>query len=225
MRALPDMGSLMTTLLGTRRPYRAVDPEALRRLAALRPHWDAAWADLGLSPRDGLFAEVGGRYLEPHRAYHTLRHLEECFALFGAARPLCAHPGEVGLALWLHDAVYQPKARDSEEASARWAGKILRDAGAPSEVVARVQELILSTKHDAMPATPDARVLVDIDLAILGAEPARFGEYETEVRKEYAHVPDVLFRFRRAKVLKQFLARSFIYSTPQFRERFEARAR
>ena len=88
-----------------------MDPEAPRRLAALRPHWDAAWADLGLSsPRDGLFAEVAGRYLEPHRAYHTLRHLEECFALFGAARPLCAHPGEVQLALWLHDAVYQPKA-------------------------------------------------------------------------------------------------------------------
>ena len=166
-----------------------------------------------------------GRYLEPHRAYHTLQHLEECFALFGAARPLCEHPGEAALALWLHDAVYQPKTRDSEEASARWADKILRDAGAPSEVVARVQQLILATKHDAAPPAGDASVVVDIDLAILGAEPARFSEYEAQVRREYAHVSDILFRIGRAKVLKQFLARPFIYSTLQFRERFEARAR
>lgn len=207
------------------RPYRAVDPDAPRRLAALKPHWQSAWSDLGASPRAGLFGEVAGRYLETHRAYHTLRHLEECFTLFAAARPLCAHPGEVAFALWLHDAVYQPKTRESEEASARWARKILSDAGAPADVAARVQELILATQHAASPPAGDARVLVDIDLAILGAEPARFDEYETQVRKEYAHVPDELFRAGRAKLLHEFLGRPFLYSTPHFRERFEARAR
>src|SRR5207248_1574948 len=154
-----------------------------------------------------------------------LRHLEECFALFEEARSLCAHPGEVGLALWLHDAVYQPRWRDSEEASARWAGKILHEAGAPAGVAERVRDLILATKHDAKPRAGDAAVLVDIDLAILGAEPARFDEYEAQVRSEYAHVPDAMFRLGRAKILKGFLARPSIYATPRFRERFEARAR
>jgi predicted metal-dependent HD superfamily phosphohydrolase len=204
---------------------KKIDLSARERLAALKPYWDGAWADLGLSPRAGLFEEAAGRYLEPHRAYHTLRHLEECFALFAEARPLCARPGEVGLALWLHDAVYEPKLRDSEESSSQWTEKILREAAASPEVIARVRELILATKHDAAPPAGDARVLVDIDLAILGAEPARFDEYEAQVRKEYAHVPDALFRAGRAKLLKDLAARPSIYSTPRFQERFEARAR
>ena len=35
----------------------------------------------------------------------------------------------------------------------------------------------------------DEQLLVDIDLAILGADTARFAEYQTQIRREYAHVP------------------------------------
>jgi predicted metal-dependent HD superfamily phosphohydrolase len=194
-------------------------------LSLLHPHWDAAWADLELVQPVGLFGEVAARYLEPHRAYHTPHHLRECFALFAEARPLCEHPGEVALALFLHDAVYEPRRRDSEEASARWARQLVQEAGAGPGVVERVCELILATKHDAKPAGGDAAVLVDIDLAILGADPVRFDEYEAQVRREYAHVPDLLFRPGRGKILEGFLARPSIYSTPYFKDRFEARAR
>ena len=207
------------------RPYRAIDPEASRRLAALKSHWDGAWEHLRLSPPPGTYCEVTGRYLEPHRFYHTLRHMEECFALFGDARSLCAHPDEVLLALWFHDAVYRPTRQNNEEASARWAEAILRQAGVSSEIVGRVGDLILATRHDAEPASDDASVLVDLDLSILASDPARFDEYETQVRREYAHIPDRLFRMGRTKILNQFLARTSIYSTGHFKERFETRAR
>jgi hypothetical protein len=36
----------------------------------------------------------------------------------------------------------------------------------------------MATCHTAKPADADQQLLVDIDLAILGAEPARFAEYE-----------------------------------------------
>jgi predicted metal-dependent HD superfamily phosphohydrolase len=207
------------------RPYRNIDTAAASRLAALKTFWDAAWSELRLAPPPGLYARVTGRYLEPHRSYHTLRHLEECFALFDAARHLSMNAGEVLIALWLHDAVYLPKSRDSEEASARWAEKILHEAGATSDIIGRVRELILATKHDASPSSADAGVLVDIDLAILASDAERFEQYETQVRQEYAHVPDIVFRMGRAKILKQFLARPWIYTTPYFRERFEQNAR
>jgi predicted metal-dependent HD superfamily phosphohydrolase len=207
------------------RPYRNIDTAAVSRLVGLKAFWDATWSELRLSPPPGLYARVTGRYLEPHRAYHTLRHLEECFALFDTARPMCMNAGEVLFALWLHDAVYLPKSRDSEEASARWAEKILNEAGASSDVIRRVRELILATKHDASPPSADAGVLVDIDLAILASDAARFEQYETQVRQEYAHVPDIVFRMGRAKILKQFLARPWIYTTSYFRERFERNAR
>jgi len=191
----------------------------------LQGHWDAAWADLALPAPAAAFDALIERYSEPHRAYHTLRHLEECFVLFAGARDLCAHPGEVAIALWFHDAVYDPKSADNEEHSAQWAQRILRDVGAAPEAQKRVVDLVLATRHEAQPQSQDARVLVDIDLAILGAEAARFDEYEKQVRAEYAHVPAFLFRKGRAKILKQFLARPAIYSTDSFRNRFETRAR
>src|SRR5262249_47085894 len=62
-------------------------------------------------------------------------------------------------------------------------------------------------------------------LSILGAPPARFQEYEAQVRSEYAWVPDEMFRSTRAEILKELLGRSHLYSTAYFQERYEARAR
>ena len=95
----------------------------------------------------------------------------------------------------------------------------------PAESRARVHGLIMATCHDALPDTPDAQVLVDIDLAILGADAVRFDAYESEVRAEYAFVPDFLFRRTRKKILRGFLDRPTIYSTRYFQEKLEKKAR
>lgn len=71
----------------------------------------------------------------------------------------------------------------------------------------RVRALIMATCHDAEPEGDDARRLVDIDLAILGADPARFAEYDAQVREEYRWVPDWLYRRKHREVLAGFLAR------------------
>jgi predicted metal-dependent HD superfamily phosphohydrolase len=88
-----------------------------------------------------------------------------------------------------------------------------------------VHDLVMATRHDARPATPDAALVVDIDLAILGAEAERFDEYEVQVRQEYAWVPGPLFRRKRRAILEGLLARPGIYATAWFHPRFEARAR
>lgn len=188
-----------------------------------RRHWDRAWRQLALEPPPGLYERLLQGYGEPHRAYHTLQHLEECCALFDEAS--AEHPGEVLLALWFHDAIYDPKRHDNEEKSADWGAEVLAAAGARQDMIARFRELVLATRHEAQPQSPDARLLVDIDVSILGAEPQRFDEYEAQVRKEYAHVPDLLFRMGRARILKGFLERPAIYSTASFRDRLEAPAR
>ena len=97
--------------------------------------------------------------------------------------------------------------------------------GAQAEAAGRVAGLVLATKHDALPDGADARLLVDVDLSILGAEEARFEQYEAQVRQEYAWVPSVLFRRNRAKLLSSLLSRPALYSTSWFAERLEQRAR
>ena len=100
-----------------------------------------------------------------------------------------------------------------------------RQFGASAESARRIYDLITFTRHAAEPVGIDAQVLVDADLSILGAQPARFREYEAQVRSEYGWVPDAMFRSTRAKILKEFLARPHLYCTAHFRERYEAQAR
>jgi predicted metal-dependent HD superfamily phosphohydrolase len=88
-----------------------------------------------------------------------------------------------------------------------------------------VHALVMATRHTALPVGGDEQLLVDIDLAILGAAPARFAEYEQQIREEYGHVPDGLFRPKRRAILRSFLERPRLYSTPQFHAALEDTAR
>jgi predicted metal-dependent HD superfamily phosphohydrolase len=191
----------------------------------LETSWRSAWRELALpEPPRALFEAVRARWAEPHRHYHTLQHLEECLALFERERAQARHRGEVAIALWFHDAVYDTQRHDNESESAAWARRVLLEAGARDEVAERVHALIMATCHAGTPATADERLLVDIDLAILGAAPDRFAEYERQIRAEYAFVPEDVFRTKRREILQAFDARRPIYATPALRERLEAAA-
>ena len=187
--------------------------------------WIATWRQLGVAAPAGVYEELMARYAEPQRRYHTGRHLEECFGELVGVRGEAAHPGEVEVALWFHDAVYDTRRHDNEEKSAAWAREVVARAGLDAEIGERVAALIMATRHDAEPKGTDAGVLVDVDLAILGAEPARFDEYERDVRAEYGWVPEGLFRRERRKILERLLARERLYNTPRMRESHEPRAR
>jgi predicted metal-dependent HD superfamily phosphohydrolase len=188
--------------------------------------WQAGWQSLELpAPAAPRLAEVLARWDEPHRKYHTLQHLRECLALFDAHRDLAVHAGEVAIAIWFHDAVYETRRHDNEAESAAWAARVLAEAGASSEVVGRVRALIMATRHDGVVAGADARLLVDIDLAILGASPTRYAQYERQIREEYEHVPELLFREKRAEILRRFRAREPLFDTPAFVSAFESAAK
>lgn len=197
--------------------------------------WRRAWSTLvqsggGTTDPDradsiALRDELLACYAEPQRRYHTRQHLEECLTLLEQVRDLAERPEEVEMALWFHDAVYDVKGSGNEERSAEWARRALAEAGVPPAAAERVRQLVLVTRHDGVPGSADEQVLVDIDLAILGAERPRFDEYERQIRDEYAFVPGFLFRRKRRQILRTFLDRPVLYSTAVLRERFEARAR
>ena len=196
------------------------------RAQELLERWRAAWRELGAAADEALFAKLVARYTEPHRRYHTMRHLQECFDAFDTALGEAEHPAEVELALWFHDAIYDAKSQDNERRSAEWARASIVDAGLPAEVGERVHAMVMATRHDAaIPDTRDARILVDVDLSILGARRGRFDEYERQVREEYAWVPESVFARSRRDILERFLARRHIYETARFREALESRAR
>ncbi|GLH97421.1 HD domain-containing protein [Phytohabitans aurantiacus] len=157
---------------------------------------------------DGAGEALLDRWREPHRRYHTLAHLATMLSIVESA----AAP--VRLAVWYHDAVYDPHALGdaNERASAALASAELAALGLPAPLVAEVHRLVLLTAtHAAEPGDGNGALLCDADLAILASPPADYDAYAAAVREEYAHVPEDAFRAGRAAVLSHLLALPTLY--------------
>jgi predicted metal-dependent HD superfamily phosphohydrolase len=163
--------------------------------------------------------EVEARYSEPHRRYHTLEHIRELLALLPDAGE------EVLAAVWFHDLIYDRRGAN-EERSADVAHEALVDLRFPRATVDRVTKMILATRdHDPGDLPAEAMLFLDADLAILGSPRERYREYAEAIRVEYSWVPDDVFRASRDGVLRDFLAKPFIYRTNVMQQRFENQAR
>jgi predicted metal-dependent HD superfamily phosphohydrolase len=177
--------------------------------------WRELWKGLNCKTNaDEVFNVLATYYSQPHRAYHTLDHIRCCLNEFENVRHLAVRGKEIELAIWFHDAIYKPVAKDNEERSARLAEQFLLEAEVPATVVERVSKLILATKHDAIPGEPDARLLVDIDLSTLGAPEEIFDEYEKHIRFEYKHVPWLFYKKKRVALLDRKTCCTSPFSAP-----------
>ncbi|RWD94341.1 hypothetical protein [Mesorhizobium sp.] len=174
--------------------------------------------------------ELTALYQAGDRHYHDLAHVEAMLALAEECRRLLHDPDAVEAAIWFHDAIYDSRAKDNETKSAVLAEQKL-SGRISSERLSRIVAMIDATATHQLPqlddekATSDAALFLDMDLAILGAEPGAFDAYEKAVRREYGWVEEPMWRAGRAAVLKSFLARPHIFHTELFRRRFEAQAR
>ena len=174
---------------------------------------------------DAEFQELHSAYSEPHRHYHTVRHIDDCLGQFDEVSYLVQHPEEVEIALWYHDAIYQPRSSSNESDSADWAVRYLDSIGATEEQRTRVRGHIISTQHIGDRLSGDAAVVVDIDVSILGRDPDEYDVYEQAIRKEYRWVPGMIYRRKRIEILESFLERDALYETEHFQSRYEEQAR
>lgn len=189
----------------------------------LRAGWEQAWRALRMAPPAGEFERIAAMY-RAREGYHSLPHLVHVIGVWKEHFEHFAYPGEAGIALFFHDAIYVPGRSDNEARSAELANDALMKAGADGNARSRVRDLVLATRHSAEPLEDDARLVVDIDLSILAAEESRYAEYVDGVRREYSRVPRFLFDRGRRKLLEDFLARERIFLTPYFAP-LERRAR
>ena len=200
----------------------------METVVPLRDRWQQRWEQtrewLSLGP---IFIPAGDRlfekYSEPLRHYHDARHVLACLETLDSYPGKIENNNALELAIWYHDAIYDPKASDNEVQSAAYFRKEFQPFASGIE---KVERLILATRHtESEPDSPDEALLVDIDLGILGAAPARYQLYAEDIRKEYAHVSEEQYRQGRSEVLKSFLARKDIYHTRHFRKLLEPQAR
>jgi predicted metal-dependent HD superfamily phosphohydrolase len=204
-----------------------VSPE---RLESMQKGWLRALEGYRVAPADAYppFDALVAAYTAPERHYHNLEHLSEMFRVVERLAALVEDPGALALAIWFHDAVYDSRAKDNERRSGELAVDLLGPIGVPASTIERIVGMIWATAHTAgaaPAAVRDTQVLLDADLAILGASEERYARYAEDIRKEYAWVPEADYRTGRAAVLERFLAAPRIYYTQVIFEEGEQRAR
>ena len=84
---------------------------------------------------------------------------------------------------------------------------------------------ILATKFHLEADYPDTNLLLDADIAILGADWKRYQQYRNQVRNEYCLYSDEQYSRGRKAVLQLFFMQPHIFHTDPFFERFETQAR
>lgn len=178
-------------------------------------------------------AEVAAQYDEPHRAYHTRRHVAEVLAALRAQ--FGTHPLQPALILaaWFHDVVYDPRGGpgSNEHASGDRVREVLTRFRADDDLIEEVFGHVIDTSthtisEDLAPAVYQRRTsFLDADLWILSAPQPRYEEYCQQIRQEYAHVTDDVFLLGRTGLVQSFLARDHVYLTDHPRQQWEPRAR
>lgn len=156
-------------------------------------------------------AELDAHYSGPGRYYHTHAHLAEMFQL---GRPHGLSECQV-MAIWYHDAIYEVPGEDNEARSAELAGRRLPVLGFDAEEVAQVQQIILDTRQH-LASIEESKLVLDLDLASLAAEPEVFDHNTRLIRREYAVVPDEEFSVGRVRFFEACLARDRLYQSEAF---------
>ena len=193
-------------------------------IPALEKSWFELHQHYHFSEPQKILNKLIAAYSEKQRAYHTIQHLYECLILLELVKPYLNDFYAVALALWFHDAVYNPQAKDNELKSAELFEQYVT-ADLSDQTVIKIKQWIVATQKHASTDELDLQFLLDIDLAILAASPARFVEYEQQIQQEYAWVDPEIYSVKREEVLRSFYENQPIYQTKYFREKFEQKAR
>ena len=144
-------------------------------------------------------------YSEPHRKYHTLKHIMRMFEIANENNIPLSH--EQVDAIWIHDIVYNVPSdpeESNEELSAQFA-ELQPDMTGSSYVA----QMIRDTEKE-LPTIEGSKIVIDLDLWDI-AYKSRFDANNVLIRAEYPHLTEIQWLIGRTSWLKSFLGRDKIF--------------
>ncbi|RUS23085.1 hypothetical protein BC937DRAFT_92580 [Endogone sp. FLAS-F59071] len=202
----------------------------------LTPSWvsDAADGHRILAAHSSWLLTIDSRYREPQRFYHTTDHIARLLELCDEFAPRIRDRRAVMLAVVFHDIIYDPQASDNEDKSISLYLKYAASIETPVNESDKVVKFIKATESHNIPETykaeldaaalNDLEYFLDFDLEVLSWKPEDYDRYAIQIRNEYIHLPDEVFRSDRITVLRKLLTKSDrLYYTAEFRSGEEGR--
>jgi len=174
---------------------------------------------------DDRWNEIQHAYTRPKRHYHTLAHLEHIWSELLPFKAKLENIDSVIAAIAYHDFVYDASRQDNEKRSAEEATSILNSLRWEPAEAQKCADMILATTTHEPGEDNDTRYFTDADISILGTDWETYHRYTLQIRKEYFTLPDFIYHPGRKKVVRELLAKENIYSTEEFRDRYELTAR
>lgn len=187
------------------------------------------WRSCQLKPVDDRVIEaawniVTESYSEPHRFYHTRHHILECLKQFEHAIDCIEDQKSVEMAVWFHDIILDPGAKDNEQKSMLLFRELAEDYFT-ADYIETVSLLILSTMHIAPPATNDEACIQDIDISSFAYD---WNDFLVDVDNLFLECPhQSTSRFNQAKQIfyEMLLDRDQIFTSDYFYKHCEEKAR
>ncbi|KAK7790154.1 hypothetical protein R5R35_002625 [Gryllus longicercus] len=197
--------------------------------------WKEVTSDISGDIADSWWAKIVKQYSDDERVTHDMDYLKETFERFESVKKELECPNAVALALIFLYYDYDPKAMDCTDKNVEHFKEFASDAGIPDESPLRTKVLHLmeaasthSTeehKTDGAFGNEDRHYFLDLDIADLGSAPEKYSVYVAKIKKEYAFLPESMYKSLRIKVLESLLQIPNIYATREFREKYENQAR
>jgi predicted metal-dependent HD superfamily phosphohydrolase len=154
--------------------------------------------------------------------FHNLDHIGDCVRRLDEVAPLLDDVDAVEMAIWFHDAIYEPGDPSNEWRSAELF--LARSEGAKPLFRRRVCALILTTRHATAARSRDRRFIDDIDLVGFAAPWDDFVHSGDLLRAEFAAHADAKYYASQAQFLTRLQQRSRFFATDYFHDKYEAHA-
>ena len=174
-----------------------------------------------------IWSVIQSKYGEPIRKYHTLEHIQDLLIELQVYQNKIVDLNAVILAIFFHDIIYDPTARDNEEKSAELFSALMSE-NLSDVIVEKVVFYINSTRDHSPALSKDEDLLyfLDLDMSILGRDRLAYAQYSKKIRMEYCHIQEVAFNSGRSTFLRKILLdEKTIFLTEDFRSKMEQKAR
>jgi predicted metal-dependent HD superfamily phosphohydrolase len=179
--------------------------------------------------KEQLWKEIINCYSGQNRQYHNLSRVAYLYTLLDEYIDEIINPAVIGFAILYHNVVYDAYSLHNEDQSAAVADAHLRQLNVNQGIINNTKTFIKATKDHIIPAgfslQTDLSFFLDFDMAILGVDDEVYKLYSKKIRQEYSIYRDPLYKEGRKLALQRVLALKNIFTTTEFREVMELKAR
>lgn len=169
---------------------------------------------------EAYWKDILNRYQEPHRAFHTVNHLQYIFNELHTVE--CTD--SMNFSVWYHDIIYKPGSNKNKKNSAIYATAALNHLSVPKNIQHNVKIMIEATQlHHS--EDNQTQLFLDADMAILGSSSAQYSQYLKALKREFNSIPKVLYNRGRKRFIMQTLSAEKIFNSDYFGQRYEQQAR